>query len=511
MADMKADITALLRARNTLIWIVTKEEARVKRAVIESAAAAKFEARTWSCAKGSRDAAGKVLDGALADPTAMFRRIEENSDRAVYIMCDLPAWLRDPMTCRVLRDLAMDLQAKEAKFARAIVILSPSADVPPELAGHAHVLEYPLPEREELGRLVDASVGSLSDDVRAIVKGTLDRDAVIDASLGLSHQEAENAYAKSLVSTKPPRIDPAMVATEKKRAIKGKGLEWYDADPFGFDSLEGVGNLKAWLTLRRKAFSPAARAYGLKAPRGVFLAGVPGCGKSLTAKCVASAWGLPLLRCDLGAVKGKYVGESEASLRAVFAMAETVSPCVFWMDEIEKMFAGASGPQGDGGVSSDQLGAFLAWMQERKGSVFVIATANDVSALPPELLRKGRFDEVFFVDLPTSAERGAILKVALRGRPELAEIDLASVARKCDKFTGSEIAAIVPDALFAAFADGERALTTDDLLTAAGAVVPLADTAKEKIKALRDWAAGRARRASEPENIANGSGRALDL
>ena len=220
---------------------------------------------------------------------------------------------------------------------------------------------------------------------------------------------------------------------------------------------------------------------------------------------------MPLLRLDLGALKSKWVGESEGNIRKALKVAETVAPCVLWLDEIEKALAGATQGAADGGVSSDALGAVLSWMQDRAGSVFVVATANDVTALPPELLRKGRFDEVFFTDLPSAAERGAILTAALRqhGRAEL--VDVAAVGAAAVDFTGAEIAALVPDALFAAFADGEREITTADLCAAVAVTVPLARTAPEKIAALRTWAKGRARPASITTTTAQSSAPALDL
>lgn len=251
---------------------------------------------------------------------------------------------------------------------------------------------------------------------------------------------------------------------------------------------------------RRAAFSARARAYGLPAPKGALLVGVPGCGKSLTAKAVATAWGMPLLRMDLGALKSKYVGDSEANIRKALKVAEAVAPCVLWLDEIEKALSGATQGAADGGVSADALGAILSWMQDRAGSVFVVATANDVRSLPPELLRKGRFDDLFFVDLPTATERAAILAAALRshGR-DPSKIALQVVAAATSEFTGAELAALIPEALFSAFADREREITTDDLIEAASNVVPLAKTASEKIKAVREWAQGRARPASIPE------------
>ena len=293
-------------------------------------------------------------------------------------------------------------------------------------------------------------------------------------------------------------------------------MEWYDPLPGGLDAVGGLDVLKAWLVTRRGAYSASARAYGLPAPRGAMLVGVPGCGKSLTAKAVATAWGVPLLRLDLGALKSKFVGESEGNLRRALSVVEAIGRCVVWIDEIEKALAGATQGAADGGVSSDALGTVLSWMQERAGQAFVLATANDVSALPPELLRKGRFDELWFVDLPTHAEREQIIIAALKahGRPAFDGPWNYDIATATAGFTGSEIAALVPDALYAAFADGARPLEVQDVLDATKGVVPLSKTAAEKIEKLRAWAVGRARAATSPEtrSVALGTAsRAIDL
>jgi SpoVK/Ycf46/Vps4 family AAA+-type ATPase len=267
--------------------------------------------------------------------------------------------------------------------------------------------------------------------------------------------------------------------------------------PGGLDAVGGLDNLKAWLESRRLAYSPRARAYGLPPPKGALLVGIPGCGKSLTAKAIATAWGVPLLRVDLGALKSKFVGESEGNLRKAFRVIEAIGRCVVWLDEIEKALQGATSGSADGGVSADALGAILSWMQERSGEAFVIATANDVEGLPPELLRKGRFDDVWYVDLPTEYERELVLTATLRsyGR-STGSIDVRAAARAREGFTGAELAALVPDAMFVAFADSEREITTADLLKAATTVAPLSKTASEKIDRLRQWAKGRARPAN---------------
>jgi SpoVK/Ycf46/Vps4 family AAA+-type ATPase len=443
------------------------------------------------------------------DPNQALDYIGRRTDRAVYVLRDLHKWF-DPIILRKLRTLSRQLQTLAPSEARAIVLLTPSGEVPPELSS-ATVIEYPLPDRAEVARILDDVLGALPDELRASAAPNGKRDAAIDSAVGLTAEEIANCYAKSLVSSR--KVDPALVANEKRRVIaRERVLTWHDPDPRGLDAIGGLDLLKQWLTARRAAFSPKARAFGLPAPKGALLVGLPGCGKSLTAKAIAAAWQMPLLRLDMGALKSKYVGDSEANIRKALAVAEAVSPCILWLDEMEKALAGATGAQGDGGVSADALGAVLSWMQERQGSVFVIATANDVRALPPELLRKGRFDELFWVDLPTSVERSAIISATLRQYDRTTDgIDLAEIVRATEGFTGAEIAALIPDALFAAFADGERAITTADLSAAASTVSPLSKTAAERIQGLRDWSKGRARPASTPEASTSSVRRALDL
>lgn len=491
------DLTALLKARNTLLWIVTREEKRVEGTIIEAAAAAKYETRLWDVADGLVDASGDQVGGRnTRDPNAMLATIPAGDGRFVYVLRDMHKWL-DGVVLRKVRNLARSLQSTPRQNARAMVILTPSAEVPPELAGHATVIDFPLPERPEIARILDSVMGALPDELReaaGVVNGA--RDASIDAAVGLTAEEASNCYAKSLVTSRT--IDPSIVADEKKRIIaREKVLTWSDPDPRGLDAVGGLDNLKSWLTTRRVALSQRARDFGLPAPKGVMLVGVPGCGKSLTAKAVAAAWELPLLRLDMGALKSKWVGESEGNIRRALQVAETVAPCVLWLDEIEKALSGSSSGAADGGVSSDALGTVLNWMQERVGSVFVVATANDVSQLPPELLRKGRFDDLFFVDLPNAEERAEIIRATLGqyGR-DLDDQTIETVVAVTEDYTGAELAALVPDALFAAFADDEREITGDDLVAAAGTVAPLARTAAEKIEALRKWAVGRTRPAT---------------
>ena len=304
---------------------------------------------------------------------------------------------------------------------------------------------------------------------------------------------------------------------EKKRVIsREKVLEWHDPIKGGLDAVGGLDNLKAWLKVRETAYSPAAREYGLPAPKGAVLVGISGCGKSLTAKAVATAWQCPLLRLDLGALKAKFVGDSEENIRKAFKVIETIDRCVVWIDEIEKAMAGASSGASDGGVSADALGVVLNWMQERTSNAFVIATANSVENLPPELLRKGRFDEIFFVGLPNETERKGVLKASLKsnGRGDL-KIDYQRVVEATEGFTGAEIAELVPTSLYVAFADGAREPSTQDLVNAAANVNPLSKTKAEAVAELVKWGNENARSATlniEPAQLrANSGSRELDL
>ena len=494
---MNADITALLKARHTLLQITTREEPRVERAIVASAAAAKYKTYFWDCGQGIVGLDGKGVDKQQTDPVAALAWIRDRGERGVFVLRDLHKWY-DPIVLRTLRNLARSFQGADPDRSKTLLILTPVGDVPPELSGHVTVLDYPIPDREEIAKILD---NTLQVNGQKPLQDA-DRDAAIDAAVGLTAEEAANCYSKSLVTAK--KIDTSIVSGEKKRVIaREKVLTWIDPDPRGLDAIGGLDLLKVWLNDRRGDFTMPAFNFGIRAPKGALLVGPPGTGKSLTAKCIATAWQMPLLRLDLGALKSKYVGESEGNIRKALQTAEAVAPCCLWLDEIEKALAGVSGPQGDGGVAADAFGTILTWMQEKAGSAFVIATANDVRALPPELLRKGRFDEVFWLDLPTAKERAQILAATLRqyehGR-KVTPDEMAVLARtNMVGFTGAEVAAVVPDALRAAFRDGARDISASDIEKASETVVPISKTAAEKLDSLREWAKDRARPASQPE------------
>jgi SpoVK/Ycf46/Vps4 family AAA+-type ATPase len=356
-----------------------------------------------------------------------------------------------------------------------------------------------LPTREELSDLLDRIIEEVRDFKQVQIE--LDeggRERLLQAALGLTLGEAENVFAKIIV--KDERLsgeDVNEVFAQKQQIIRKSGLLEYYATEETFANVGGLNLLKDWLTKRGVAFTEEARAFGLPAPKGILLLGVQGCGKSLCAKAVSSLWQMPLLRFDVGRVFGSLVGSSEENIRKAIAVAESVAPAVLWVDEIDKAFAGARSSGGtDGGTTARVFGTFLTWMSEKSAPVFVMATANDISELPPELLRKGRFDEIFFVDLPSPEERQEIFRIHLarRGRnPE--QFSVPTLAEAAKDFSGAEIEEAIVSALYDVFYD-RRDRSTADVENALRQTVPLARTMDEQIARLRSWAEGRARNAS---------------
>lgn len=373
---------------------------------------------------------------------------------------------------------------------RTMVAVCATLKLPIDLEKWFTVIEYKLPNREQLLEIASHVADSAS------LKLNGHTDQILDAASGLTTTEAENAFALSVIESRD--ITPAIVSREKAATIKKNGMLEIVETNTSIDDIGGFGEAKAWLSKRRHAFGKKAREYGLPMPKGFLQVGIPGGGKTMLAKATASILGIPLLKLDGGKLFGSLVGQSEANIRSVIQTAEAVAPCVLLVDELEKAFSGSkSSGQTDGGTSSRVLGTFLQWMNDKTAPVFVVATANDITQLPPELLRKGRFDEMFFVDLPEASERQEIWKIQIQrhGR-DPKQFDLKQLANATEDWTGAEVEALFREALYAAFdAGGEP--TTELLLELSKDTVPLSKTMAEQITHLRNWANGKARRASK--------------
>jgi SpoVK/Ycf46/Vps4 family AAA+-type ATPase len=488
------NLTTYLRAGYPGLAVITSEEARAEADIAAVCASVERRLHAWSSTEGLVD----TTDGRVTpcpDPLDAVQLLDgmfaADSPRHVVLLRDLQLHLdqSDPMLVRRLKDILRVAKSN----GHAIILLGCRLKLPPELEHEITHVDFSLPDPARLGAVLDGILKSAKlKNVHEVVK-----EAALQSSLGLTTTEAENAFALSVVETRG--IDPKVIAREKARTLKRNGLVEVVEATTSLDDIGGLGQLKEWLQRRGGAFSASAKAYGLPAPKGLLIVGIPGTGKSLTAKATAGAFGLPLLRLDMGRVFGGIVGQSEANLRSVIQTAEAIAPCVLWIDEIEKGFSGSkSSGSTDGGTSSRVFGSFLSWMQEKDQPVFVVATANDVSKLPPEFLRKGRFDEMFFVDLPDAQERAQIWDIVIKRhdrRP--ADFDTVALSRACEQFTGAEIEAVFIDALHEAYAEG-REPGPKDVLDAMAHTVPLAQLMDGQIGALRHWAKGRARDAGAP-------------
>lgn len=412
----------------------------------------------------------------------------------VFAMLDFHPYLSDPLVIRTLRDMRMRLE----KNNQMVVFVSPDLIVPEELQGEIVTYDIPLPQREDLARLLATE---LEDVGMELDQGV--HDKAVRALQGLSAAAARRAFRRACLPDGPlANGDITSLVDEKRRILqRSELLEFVDTPP-ALDTVGGLDALKAWLQDRETAYGEEAREFGLPTPKGLLLVGVQGCGKSLTAKAVAQLWNLPLARLDFGALF-THGRSPETNLRNVLRLAEALSPVVLWVDEIDKAFQ----PGGDALAASEGvqrlLSGFITWLQEKESPAFVIATANAVDRLPPELLRKGRFDEIFFVDLPNVNERRQILSIHLakHGR-DPGRIDLMSLAEQCEHFSGAELEQVVVDGLYRAFRS-KRDLTGDDLGVAIKSTVPLYRTYEDEIKALREWASSRARKASTDARLSD--------
>jgi len=499
VGDIVREIDVLIRARYPILYIVSWEEERVSETVAAVGRERGKKILVWSVERGllpyGTPAQSEKVSEATRDPLAALDTVGRQAEPAIFVFKDLHPFLNDPVVVRKLRSLGYLL----TKSHKTLILLSPLLKLPPELEKSITVIDFDLPGRPELERLLNSMIEQVRTNTQVKIDLAGDtREKILRAALGLTLEEAENVLAKALVMNN--RLGPeevAVILSEKKQIIRKSGLlEYYESE----EQLENVGGLdvlKDWLRKRHLAFSPQAREFGLPAPKGILLLGVQGCGKSLCAKAVASLWKLPLLRLDVGRIFSSLVGSSEENMRRAIKVAESIAPDILWIDEIEKAFSGSqSSTFSDAGTTSRVLGNFITWLQEKTTAVFVIATANNIEYLPPELLRKGRFDEIFFVDLPKVEERKEIFAIHLRRRHRNpADFALDVLARESAGFSGAEIEQAIISALFDVFQTG-RALTTEDILTSLRQTRPLSVTMKESIEQLRSWASNRARPAS---------------
>ena len=493
MTGVPDQIRLYLRARVTLIVLVTVEEQRAL-AILDEVRRNRGDLIVWDFADRFASKDGASLPDA-GDPVAALDKIGERTRkdpqaRDLYVLKDFHEfWSKDPRVRRKLRNLAQQLVFTGS----SLVVTTPAPAIPDELKDEAVVIELPLPSEEALRKDLDELIATTQGIRTQLTRHGQDRLA--QAALGLTAAQARRAFAKAIVRDDVlDDRDIDAVTAEKKAVIReSQALEFYPAEETP-DDVGGLDELKRWLALRERAFGAEAAAYGLPAPKGLALIGIPGTGKSLTAKMTGGLWRLPLLRLDVGALFGSLVGESEERARRALRLAETVAPCVLWIDELDKAFGGGDL---DGGTSRRVFGTILTWMQEKTAPVFVVATANDVTALPPETLRRGRFDEIFFLDLPTEAERREILTVHLRKRRrDPAAFDIRRLAVECDGYTGAELEQAIIDAMYQAFAD-DRDIATEDIIAAIARTVPLSKSQREVVERLRAWLRdGRAQSAS---------------
>lgn len=479
----------LLAAGHPCVLIQTFEEGEALQVIREATLALNRNLLVWSASGGIQDGllSGYAPVQGSEDPVQAFTHLASRDDRPVCVALDLLEHLTQHRTLRALRNLL----AQFARTGSRLILVDHSENVPPVIGAYATRFALSLPGDAELETLVRETLRSAHREHP--IEIDISRSgfhAIIRNLRGLTRRQAEQIIRETVCEDR--RFDDEdinHVVTAKRKALNaGSGLLEFVESPVDLTAIGGLTRLKQWLEQRRGALTDKAADFGLAAPRGVLMLGVQGAGKSLCAKAIAAAWQQPLMRMDVGALYDRYVGESERRLRDALRQAEHMAPIILWFDEIEKAFASAAAQSTDGGLSKRMFGTLLTWMQEHGAPVFLVATANDIEALPPELLRKGRFDEIFFVDLPTRATRAQIFAIHLRKRGrDPAQFDLAALADSADGFSGAEIEQAIIAALHRAFHAG-RELTTADLAAVLAESPPLSVTMAERIARLRRWA-----------------------
>ena len=498
--DVLVDIRARVEAGYPLLFLKTSEEDRWERALAELALEMERGIVNWTATRGLQPTISEI-DETHATASRMLAQIGNYPEDHLFLVKDFHPFLHDPLIIRQIRDLLPELIDQR----KTLLVFGPVANVPLELQKDSVTIELPLPAYEDLRQEFDSMLATLREQKVIVIElSDDDEDRLIKAVLGLTANEARKAWQRALIGhTKlNDQIFTTLISEKRTLAAGSDFLEFYDLQE-NVDDIGGLDQLKDWLSKRALAYSPRAREQGVPHPKGVLLLGVQGCGKSLTARATARLLSFPLMRLDIATLLGAQRGESEKNMRSVLKLVESIAPAVLWLDEMEKGFAGVeSEGQSNADATMQRLvGTFLTWMAEIQKPVFVVATANSVDHLPPELLRRGRFDELFFVDLPTFEERKFILSIHLKRRgwkPE--QFDIDDLARRCDGFSGAELEQIVVTALIDAFGN-HKVLSHDDLVRAQRTTVPLSVTMEDKIFALRNWAQNRCRRATSDSRV----------
>lgn len=491
--ELVTTLDLMIRARYPIIYLVTPEEEPAEELLVRVGDRSDPPRKLfiWDLVRGWEDT-GEDRGSAMA---ALGRVLRSSPDEdTLFILRDMHVILRNATSeknapvVRELKNLSRELKRSR----KMLILLSHTLEVPTDLSEEITAIDIPLPNTQEIGALLDQHVAP-----EWLQLSSLAREQMIKACQGLSRERIRRVLAKALAAKQEVNeSDIALVLEEKQQAIRQTGiLEFFSARET-LKSVGGLDNLKQWVRVRQEAFSEEARRYGLPNPKGILLVGIQGTGKSLSSKTIANEWRLPLLRLDVGRLFGGIVGESESRVRQMIQLSEAMAPCVLWIDEIDKAFGNLSGQfDGDSGTSRRVFGTLITWMQEKTSPVFIVATANNVPLLPPELLRKGRFDEIFFLNLPTEKERKEIFRVHLqRLRPSrLREFDLDAMAQKAVDFSGAEIEQAIVDGMYQAFGGAgtqeRRDFTTQDILQAIEDTVPLAEIAREQIESMKCWAA----------------------
>lgn len=502
------ELSNLINSRHKIIYITTNEERRVMECLKLISIKEGYRLCQWDMSAGMIDveknvqvataeseihsipqsALGWVIEQSNQDATALAENKKRKARAYVYAMFDIHHFLCGDGSAMIERLLK---RFSSINSSSCIVLIAPAFNCPPGLMSEVTVVDFPFPSKHERKRSLKVLFKDLGMKFQHAIKWAKDNEEeLLNSVAGLTLTECENAYAKSVVKTK--RFDIPTLLEEKRQIIRKNGILEFCEPRHTFDDIGGLGTLKEWLSVRKTAFSDDAREFGIQVPKGIIISGSPGTGKSLTCEALSNYYSIPLLRLDMGSVYGSLVGQSEKNIRDAIKIATAISPCVLWLEEIDKGLSGIqSSNQTDGGTTSRVFGTLLTWLQEKREAVFVVCTANNITCIPPEFMRAGRFDEIFFVDLPNLDQRQEVIEcLLLRKKRNPEEFNIKDIAIACENYSPAEIEKGINNALFVAFSDNKRPLTTDDILSEMTKFKPLYNTRKEDIEAQRKWALG---------------------